>query len=146
MWWGVATLTTVGYGDIYPVTPMGKFLGAVISLLGIGLFAMPTGILSSGFVEEVRKIVREEMEEQKKNFWVPAEKHYLDHKEFEDCKLNRGEWLENHDYVSSLRANHKKISTVGWTLAAAAVFGFIFTVFQDGFIVIAKKVLAGNAR
>jgi len=55
MWWGVATLTTVGYGDIYPITTLGKLLGAVISLLGIGLFALPAGILSSGFVEEIKK-------------------------------------------------------------------------------------------
>ena len=51
MWWGVATLTTVGYGDVYPVTPLGKLLGAVIALLGIGLFALPAGILASGFAE-----------------------------------------------------------------------------------------------
>jgi len=56
MWWGVATLTTVGYGDIYPITPAGKFLGAIISLLGIGLFALPAGVLSAGFIEEIRKI------------------------------------------------------------------------------------------
>ena len=53
MWWGVATLTTVGYGDVYPVTPLGKFFGAIIALLGIGIFALPTGILGSGFVEEI---------------------------------------------------------------------------------------------
>jgi voltage-gated potassium channel len=55
MWWGVTTLTTVGYGDVYPITSLGKFLGAIISLLGVGLFALPTGILSAGFVEEIRK-------------------------------------------------------------------------------------------
>ncbi len=55
MWWGVATLTTVGYGDVYPVTPLGKFLGAVIALLGIGMFALPTGILGSGFVDEIQE-------------------------------------------------------------------------------------------
>jgi len=55
MWWGVSALTTVGYGDVYPITLMGKLLGAIISLIGIGLFAMPAGILSSGFVEEIRK-------------------------------------------------------------------------------------------
>jgi voltage-gated potassium channel len=55
MWWGVSALTTVGYGDMYPITPIGKILGAIISLLGIGLFAMPTGILSAGFVEEIRR-------------------------------------------------------------------------------------------
>ena len=54
MWWGVATLTTVGYGDIYPITPMGKILGAIIALLGIGLFALPAGILASGFAEHIK--------------------------------------------------------------------------------------------
>ncbi|MDH3600208.1 MAG: ion transporter, partial [Candidatus Tectomicrobia bacterium] len=49
MWWGIATLTTVGYGDIYPITPLGKVLGSVIALLGVGLFALPAGILASGF-------------------------------------------------------------------------------------------------
>lgn len=51
LWWAVATLTTVGYGDIYPVTALGRFLGAIIALLGIGMVAIPTGILSSGFIE-----------------------------------------------------------------------------------------------
>ncbi|MFQ5707476.1 MAG: ion transporter [bacterium] len=55
MWWGVATLTTVGYGDVYPITPFGKLLGAVIAILGIGIFALPAGILASGFSEEIEK-------------------------------------------------------------------------------------------
>ena len=55
MWWGVITLTTVGYGDIYPITVFGKLIGGVISVLGIGLFALPAGILGSGFLEEVQK-------------------------------------------------------------------------------------------
>jgi voltage-gated potassium channel len=54
MWWGVATLTTVGYGDVYPITWPGKLFGAIISLLGIGLFALPTGILSAGFIEAIK--------------------------------------------------------------------------------------------
>ena len=48
-------MTTVGYGDMYPITVLGKFLGAIISLLGIGFFALPAGILSAGFIEEIRK-------------------------------------------------------------------------------------------
>ncbi|WP_202932603.1 ion transporter [Halorussus salinus] len=51
LWWGVATLTTVGYGDVYPVTPAGKALGALIATLGVGLFALPASILASGFIE-----------------------------------------------------------------------------------------------
>lgn len=52
MWWGVVTVTTVGYGDIYPVTGLGKFMGAIFAVIGIGMFALPTGILGSGFIEE----------------------------------------------------------------------------------------------
>ena len=53
MWWGVATLTTVGYGDVYPVTPLGKAIASVIAILGIGMFALPTGILGAAFVGEL---------------------------------------------------------------------------------------------
>ena len=56
MWWAVATLTTVGYGDMYPVTLMGKLCASVIAILGIGMFALPTGILGAGFVEAVQKV------------------------------------------------------------------------------------------
>lgn len=55
MWWGVATLTTVGYGDIYPITAVGKILGAVIAILGVGMVALPTGIIGSGFMEEIQR-------------------------------------------------------------------------------------------
>ena len=55
MWWGVVTLTTVGYGDMHPVTPIGKMLGAAIALMGIGMVALPTGILASGFSDEMKR-------------------------------------------------------------------------------------------
>jgi voltage-gated potassium channel len=55
MWWSVATLTTVGYGDVVPVTVLGRVIGAVISLLGIGFFALPAGILASGFSDVMRE-------------------------------------------------------------------------------------------
>lgn len=55
LWWAVATLTTVGYGDIYPVTGLGKLLSSVIALLGIGIVALPTGIISSAYIDEVQK-------------------------------------------------------------------------------------------
>ena len=53
-WWCIATLTTVGYGDVYPITAAGKCMSAVVSFIGIGLIALPTGIISSGFLEEYR--------------------------------------------------------------------------------------------
>lgn len=55
MWWGVATLTTVGYGDVYPITPAGKVFSSIIAVLGLGLFAIPTGILASGFNEQLQE-------------------------------------------------------------------------------------------
>jgi voltage-gated potassium channel len=55
MWWGVVTLATVGYGDMFPVTPMGKLVGSLVVLLGIGLFALPTGVLAAGFSEVLQR-------------------------------------------------------------------------------------------
>ena len=54
MWWGIITLSTIGYGDVTPISPAGKILGGIIALLGIGLFALPTGILASSFMQVVR--------------------------------------------------------------------------------------------
>lgn len=61
MWWGIVTIATIGYGDMVPITPMGKALGFVISLIGIGLFALPAGILASGFSE----VIKEEQQKKK---------------------------------------------------------------------------------
>ena len=60
MWWAMATLTTVGYGDIYPITAIGQLLSSVIALLGIGLVAVPTGIISAGFMELIAHKKEEE--------------------------------------------------------------------------------------
>ena len=54
LWWGIATLTTVGYGDIVPITMLGRVFASVISVLGIGVFALPSGIFVAGFVEEMQ--------------------------------------------------------------------------------------------
>ena len=54
MWWGVVTLTTVGYGDVYPITPIGKILAGILAVLGVGILALPTGIIASGFYEELQ--------------------------------------------------------------------------------------------
>ena len=53
MWWAVVTLTTVGYGDVTPITPLGRFLGALITILGVGLAALPAGILANGLANEL---------------------------------------------------------------------------------------------
>jgi voltage-gated potassium channel len=54
LWWAVATLTTVGYGDIYPITALGRLAGAITAMLGVGLLALPTAILGSGLVEALQ--------------------------------------------------------------------------------------------
>jgi voltage-gated potassium channel len=64
LWWAVATLTTVGYGDIAPITPFGKLISSFVAFLGIGLIALPTGIISAGFIQKIntnrkeRKVIR----------------------------------------------------------------------------------------
>ncbi len=55
MWWAVVTLTSVGYGDMYPITPLGMVVGAIVCTIGVLLVALPTGILASGFLEEMRE-------------------------------------------------------------------------------------------
>jgi len=54
LWWSVVTLSTVGYGDIYPITTGGKIFASFIAILGIALFALPAGIIASGFAEELK--------------------------------------------------------------------------------------------
>ena len=58
IWWASSTLLTVGYGDIYPITTMGKVLGIAITFLGVGMVAIPTGIISAGFVEQYTRLKR----------------------------------------------------------------------------------------
>ncbi|MBD1208916.1 MAG: potassium channel family protein [Ignavibacteria bacterium] len=61
MWWSVVTLTTIGYGDVYPITVLGKIFAALVAVAGIGLIAMPTGILASAFSEAVRDDARSDV-------------------------------------------------------------------------------------
>lgn len=58
IWWSASTLLTVGYGDIYPITTLGKLFGIFITFLGVGMVAIPTGIISAGFVDQYSRIKR----------------------------------------------------------------------------------------
>ncbi len=55
LWWAVATLTTVGYGDIYPITIGGKIFTSVIVILGLGVIAVPTGLIASAMTKVIQK-------------------------------------------------------------------------------------------
>lgn len=63
MWWSIATLTTVGYGDIVPITPLGRIFAALTAVLGIGFIALPTGILAGAFSEALRNVKTSTSEE-----------------------------------------------------------------------------------
>lgn len=82
-WWAIITLTTVGYGDVYPITVVGRFLAAIISILGVGIVALPTGILSSGFMKEIDALAAAEKEareaEEEKNHVHVSEYTYCPH-------------------------------------------------------------------
>ena len=55
IWWTIITFATVGYGDIYPITFLGELLGCIICLVGVTMVAIPTGIISSSFINIVQK-------------------------------------------------------------------------------------------
>ena len=55
IYWAIVTLTTVGYGDVYPVTPVGKFLSGLVSVAAIGLIALPTGILAAAMSDVMQR-------------------------------------------------------------------------------------------
>jgi len=55
MWWSMATLTTVGYGDVVPITVAGRLVGGLVMLLGLGMFALPIGIIATGFNQEIHR-------------------------------------------------------------------------------------------
>jgi voltage-gated potassium channel len=63
LWWAVITLTTVGYGDIYPVTALGKVINGFVAVLGIGLITLPAGIISAGFIEKISRTKKEHKKE-----------------------------------------------------------------------------------
>jgi voltage-gated potassium channel len=54
LWWGVETMTTLGYGDMVPITALGRLLGGITAVIGLGMIALPAGIMASGFSEQVR--------------------------------------------------------------------------------------------
>lgn len=87
MWWAVATLTTVGYGDVTPITPAGKLFGALVAIVGIGMAALPAGILASGMADRLRR-TRNELADR---FRAALEDGVIDATEEEELETARRE-------------------------------------------------------
>lgn len=94
IWWSMSTLLTVGYGDIYPVTLLGRCMAIVIAFLGVGVVAIPTGIISAGFVEQYAKLKNIASAEvrQKVQFLTIriSEKHSLRNRFVSEAQLPKG--------------------------------------------------------
>eukprot|EP00746_Dinoflagellata_sp_MGD_P035835 gnl/MRDRNA2_/MRDRNA2_18578_c0_seq1.p1 gnl/MRDRNA2_/MRDRNA2_18578_c0~~gnl/MRDRNA2_/MRDRNA2_18578_c0_seq1.p1 ORF type:complete len:603 (+),score=100.69 gnl/MRDRNA2_/MRDRNA2_18578_c0_seq1:186-1811(+) len=120
MWWGVATLTTVGYGDMVPITTLGKIVGLMTMLCGVGLFALPAGILGSAFIEvtqlkEKKKHKQEFMEVEGELYEVEDELHDI-HAVVEE-ENRRIERIENS--LETVVAEVREIATTQRAILAA---------------------------
>ena len=99
LWWAICTLTTVGYGDVYPVTAVGKIFASVISLVGIGIIAIPTGIIAAGFNHAISREDEETISGR------------LEHMDEEDLLLLQADVsrkLSEHSYSTTITIEGKK--------------------------------------
>ncbi|WP_282608930.1 ion transporter [Pelagibius sp. Alg239-R121] len=106
MWWAMATLTTVGYGDVTPITPFGKLFGACITIVGIGMVALPAGILASGFADQLRRR-REALE---REFQIALEDGIIDEDEERALEVRRQELGVSSDAAEDIRRSATKRS------------------------------------
>ena len=67
LWWAIVTATSVGYGDVVPLTPLGKFFGGITAMLGIMLYSMLTAVFATGFSEEFKKHISKHRQNAKSN-------------------------------------------------------------------------------
>jgi voltage-gated potassium channel len=97
MWWAVATLTTVGYGDVTPITMWGKVFGACVTVVGVGMVALPAGILASAFSDELRQR-REKYAELVEEALLDGEIDHHEERELAQTRRNLG--IDNSDAAS----------------------------------------------
>ncbi|NNM20010.1 MAG: ion transporter [Gammaproteobacteria bacterium] len=98
MWWAFSTLTTVGYGDVTPITPLGKIFGASITVMGVGMVALPAGIMASAFSEQIR--LREDLYRQVVDQALADGKITREEEsELEETRLNLGLSVDRARYI-----------------------------------------------
>ena len=100
LWWAICTLTTVGYGDVYPITHIGRFFASVISLVGIGIIAIPTGIIAAGF----NQVISKKQDDEESNF---TQKDKQTEKELLSQHADLTIRLKEYGYTSTLTNTEK---------------------------------------
>ena len=93
LWWGFVTLTTVGYGDVFPVTPLGQLLAGISAFLGVGLFALPASILASGFIEAATQEDVDRTSDEA-TIRLPAEEYEKHNERREELGLTWAEYID----------------------------------------------------
>ena len=108
LWWAICTLTTVGYGDVYPVTAIGKIFASVISLVGIGIIAIPTGIIAAGFNQVISKKSGEENDEPAVIMENVIQK--MDEKELVALQVEIASRLKEYGYCTTIKIDGEQAS------------------------------------
>ena len=109
MWWAVVTLTTLGYGDMVPITPWGRVLGGLTAIIGVGLVALPAGVLASGFSEQMR-LRREEYQQRVERALVDGRLSRRERRSLEDLRHELGLTHEDATRILHDAARHRHAS------------------------------------
>ncbi|MGB5450465.1 MAG: ion transporter [Sedimenticolaceae bacterium] len=126
MWWAIVTVTTVGYGDVVPITPLGKMFGAILSFIGVGFVALPAGILASGFSNALhrrRDSLRREVDKALEDGVIDAQELSQIRSHGESLSLAEdevSEIIEQEEEPSTLRAGNLVCPHCGKALHLAA--------------------------
>ena len=103
-WWGIITLTTVGYGDTFPVTPLGQLLAGISAFLGICLFALPASVLASGFMQVVTEDDESDQEVSEHIITLPSEEYEKHDQRRQELGLTWSEYINRQSHIKeSLR-------------------------------------------
>lgn len=100
MWWAIMTVTTVGYGDIIPVTPLGKVIGSVMTVFGVLILALPSAILATGFIEEREK--KESAPSDRPPLSIPTDLLQTFSRLYDEGKITTEEYEEYQEMVKNL--------------------------------------------